>query len=155
MFAFINLAAAECRETLAADDYTDEEIAAEVTAILAQQGYVLHAMGREQEAMDRYNEILDLKPDPVVYAVVGNNVRQICVVCVGIDFDIFGEGVAGEKGEGCEWPHRPRACCRIVTPFFLFFPSSCFIPPPLPVAPHDLKMADRVPEKGTKAVRLV
>ena len=67
-----------CVKLMREEEQTEEEIEVELGIIHAQIGYVNQLLGKEQIALQLYNQVLKSKPDdPALIAVVSNNVVTI------------------------------------------------------------------------------
>ncbi|CAL8262053.1 unnamed protein product [Lota lota] len=68
-----------CRVSFADDsDMTEEDIESELAVIHSQMAYVMQLQGRTEEALQRYNQVIKLKPSDVgLLAVTANNIITI------------------------------------------------------------------------------
>lgn len=73
------------RESLQEEDYTEEEIESELSAIRIQLGYALQIQDKGKDALGVYNAVLKQKPSDVSHAVVASN----NVIVLNRDRDIF------------------------------------------------------------------
>eukprot|EP01114_Cavostelium_apophysatum_P011343 TRINITY_DN2556_c0_g1_i1.p1 TRINITY_DN2556_c0_g1~~TRINITY_DN2556_c0_g1_i1.p1 ORF type:complete len:661 (+),score=176.00 TRINITY_DN2556_c0_g1_i1:95-2077(+) len=75
---YLKQAEALCRETLTANESSEEEIQSELCIILTQLGFVYQIQNRTEEAKKLYNTVLQWKPtDEVVSTVAGNNISVV------------------------------------------------------------------------------
>lgn len=64
-----------CRETLTADEATEEEIKDELAVLTVQQAYILQCQNKPAEALQLYLQVLEDKPsDEAVVATASNNI---------------------------------------------------------------------------------
>mmetsp|Transcript_22936 Transcript_22936/g.39296 ORF Transcript_22936/g.39296 Transcript_22936/m.39296 type:complete len:654 (+) Transcript_22936:53-2014(+) len=74
----LQLAQKVCRDSMTADDATEDEIADELAVLLVQSGYVAQMLGNADDAMQLYNSVLKNKPsDAAVAAVASNNIVSL------------------------------------------------------------------------------
>ncbi|XP_056456158.1 signal recognition particle subunit SRP72 [Gadus chalcogrammus] len=68
-----------CRVSFADDtDMTEEDIESELAVIHSQMAYIMQLQGRTEEALQRYNQVIKLKPSDVgLLAVTANNIITI------------------------------------------------------------------------------
>jgi signal recognition particle subunit SRP72 len=75
---FLEFAKKLCRESLADQDLTEEEIQDELAVILVQEGYLKQLSGKTEEAKEVYESIIKSKPsDSAALAIAANNVTAI------------------------------------------------------------------------------